>query len=185
MDVLNCFTRIGRGAMVQEYGGGPIPVYNGIVYFSSLANGRVYRAGVKGETPEPITPGAFAILAADKSYRYSALIPHPTSPHLLASILEDHNNPLPAEVQTTLVTINTTTKAVHPLVKGAISMEPYQSIEERGGVVEYKLHAGEGHGWRQEPNMRNAYEWELGFYESSRIKKLNVILTSTYVSSIR
>lgn len=41
----------------------------------------------------------------------------------------------------------------------------FKSIQDRGGVVEYKLYAGEGHGWRQEANMRDAYERELGFYE--------------------
>ena len=32
----------------------------------------------------------------------------------------------------------------------------YKSIKERGGDVEYKLYPGEGHGWRQEQNMRDA-----------------------------
>ncbi|KAF9475580.1 alpha/beta-hydrolase [Pholiota conissans] len=41
----------------------------------------------------------------------------------------------------------------------------YKIIQDRGGVVEYKLYAGEGHGWRQEPNIRDAYERELAFYE--------------------
>jgi len=41
----------------------------------------------------------------------------------------------------------------------------YNSIHDRGGVVEYKLYAGEGHGWRREDTMRDAYERELGFYE--------------------
>ncbi|KAH9475568.1 Dipeptidyl peptidase family member 6 [Psilocybe cubensis] len=41
----------------------------------------------------------------------------------------------------------------------------YESIQSRGGVVEYKLYPGEGHGWRQEDNMRDALERELGFYE--------------------
>ena len=41
----------------------------------------------------------------------------------------------------------------------------YKSIKERGGDVEYKLYPGEGHGWRQEQNMRDALERELGFYE--------------------
>ncbi|KAF8970860.1 Alpha/Beta hydrolase protein [Flammula alnicola] len=41
----------------------------------------------------------------------------------------------------------------------------YKSIQNRGGVVEYKLYPGEGHGWRQEANMRDALERELGFYE--------------------
>ncbi|KAF8152590.1 alpha/beta-hydrolase [Crassisporium funariophilum] len=41
----------------------------------------------------------------------------------------------------------------------------YNSIKDRGGVVEYKLYPGEGHGWRQEANMRDSLERELGFYE--------------------
>ncbi|PPQ68180.1 hypothetical protein CVT24_005066 [Panaeolus cyanescens] len=98
--------------MVQEYGGAPATVHDGILYFSNLTDGRVYRVSVKGGEPEAITP-------ADKPYRYSSLTAHPSSPHLLVSILEDHTNPLPAEVQTTLVTINTTTKSVSTLVKGA------------------------------------------------------------------
>jgi dipeptidyl aminopeptidase/acylaminoacyl peptidase len=31
----------------------------------------------------------------------------------------------------------------------------YNSVKERGGDVEYKLYAGEGHGWRQEQSMRD------------------------------
>ena len=41
----------------------------------------------------------------------------------------------------------------------------YKSIQDRGGVVEYKLYAGEGHGWRQEANISDAYERELHFYQ--------------------
>lgn len=48
----------------------------------------------------------------------------------------------------------------------------YQSIKDRGGVVEYKLYAGEGHGWRQEENMRDALERELEFF--SRILGISV-----------
>ena len=32
-------------------------------------------------------------------------------------------------------------------------------------MVEFKLYEGEGHGWRQEGNMSDALERELGFYE--------------------
>jgi len=46
----------------------------------------------------------------------------------------------------------------------------YDNIKRRGGVVEYKLYPGEGHGFRTEENMRDAYERELAFYE--RILKL-------------
>ncbi|KAJ7475116.1 Alpha/Beta hydrolase protein [Mycena galericulata] len=41
----------------------------------------------------------------------------------------------------------------------------FQSIQRRGGVVEYKLYPGEGHGWRKEENMIDALERELAFYE--------------------
>ncbi|KAJ6632595.1 alpha/beta-hydrolase [Mycena sp. CBHHK59/15] len=42
----------------------------------------------------------------------------------------------------------------------------FESIQRRGGIVEYKLYPGEGHGWRQEENMRDALERELSFYET-------------------
>ena len=41
----------------------------------------------------------------------------------------------------------------------------YNNIKQRGGVVEYKLYPGEGHGFRREENIRNACERELAFYE--------------------
>ncbi|KAJ6510522.1 Alpha/Beta hydrolase protein [Mycena sanguinolenta] len=42
----------------------------------------------------------------------------------------------------------------------------FESIQRRGGIVEYKLYPGEGHGWRKEENMVDALERELAFYES-------------------
>ncbi|KAF7328930.1 Peptidase-S9 domain-containing protein [Mycena venus] len=42
----------------------------------------------------------------------------------------------------------------------------YESIQRRGGIVEYKLYPGEGHGWRKEENMIDALERELAFYET-------------------
>ncbi|KAJ7736732.1 Alpha/Beta hydrolase protein [Mycena maculata] len=42
----------------------------------------------------------------------------------------------------------------------------FESIKSRGGVVEYKLYPGEGHGWRKEENMIDALERELAFYET-------------------
>ncbi|KAJ7262717.1 alpha/beta-hydrolase [Mycena haematopus] len=42
----------------------------------------------------------------------------------------------------------------------------FESIQRRGGVVEYKLYPGEGHGWRKEENMIDALERELAFYEA-------------------
>jgi dipeptidyl aminopeptidase/acylaminoacyl peptidase len=46
----------------------------------------------------------------------------------------------------------------------------YNNINKRGGVVEYKLYPGEGHGFRKEATIRDAFERELAFYE--RILKL-------------
>ena len=34
----------------------------------------------------------------------------------------------------------------------------YERAEARGGVVEYELYPGEGHGWRQEKNIKDALE---------------------------
>ncbi|GLB42902.1 putative alpha beta-hydrolase [Lyophyllum shimeji] len=41
----------------------------------------------------------------------------------------------------------------------------FKSVQSRGGIVEYKSYAGEGHGWRKEENIRDALEREIGFYE--------------------
>jgi dipeptidyl aminopeptidase/acylaminoacyl peptidase len=45
------------------------------------------------------------------------------------------------------------------------SEEIYESIKSRGGIVEYKLYAEEGHGWRRDETMCDALEREIGFYE--------------------
>jgi len=46
------------------------------------------------------------------------------------------------------------------------------SIKARGGVVEYKLYPGEGHGWRQEKNIKDALEREIAFYDKMlKLKK--------------
>ncbi|KAJ3795411.1 Alpha/Beta hydrolase protein [Lentinula aff. detonsa] len=41
----------------------------------------------------------------------------------------------------------------------------YESIKKRGGVVEYKLYPGEGHGFRMKETQCDALERELDFYE--------------------
>ncbi|KAG8761880.1 hypothetical protein FRC15_008777 [Serendipita sp. 397] len=38
-------------------------------------------------------------------------------------------------------------------------------IKDQGGVVEYVLFEGEGHGWRKAENVKKALETECNFYE--------------------
>ncbi|KAG5715192.1 Dipeptidyl peptidase family member 6 [Termitomyces sp. T112] len=40
-----------------------------------------------------------------------------------------------------------------------------EKVAEKGGVIEYKLYQGEGHGWRQAETIIDALERELGFYK--------------------
>ncbi|KAJ3264324.1 hypothetical protein HDU77_008755, partial [Chytriomyces hyalinus] len=39
-----------------------------------------------------------------------------------------------------------------------------EAIKSRGGVVEYELFEGEGHGWRKSENIKRAVEVEMEFY---------------------
>jgi len=41
---------------VQEYGGSAAVIHAGVIYFSHLSDGRVYRIS-GGNQPEPVTPG--------------------------------------------------------------------------------------------------------------------------------
>jgi len=52
-------------------------------------------------------------------WRYADFSFHPQHSHLIVSVLEDHTKPDPADVVNTLVTVNTQTKTVTPLVEGA------------------------------------------------------------------
>ena len=40
----------------------------------------------------------------------------------------------------------------------------YESIKRRGGVVEYQVYPGEGHGFRKAEHVKDATERELAFY---------------------
>ncbi|KAH8105304.1 alpha/beta-hydrolase [Cristinia sonorae] len=96
---------------VQEYGGAPAIVYGGTVYFSNFKDGRVYVLKEGGQ-PEAVTPES-------EVHRFADFAVHPVHTHLVATILEDHTNPVPEHVKTTLALINTKTKTVHPLLSGA------------------------------------------------------------------
>ncbi|KAH9940612.1 Alpha/Beta hydrolase protein [Amylocystis lapponica] len=96
---------------VHEYGGAPAIAYGGVVYFSNFTDNRVY-AVKDGDEPRAITPD-------NRSHRFAKFAVHPVQTHLLVGILEDHTNPLPADVVTTLCVINSETKTVATLVSGA------------------------------------------------------------------
>ena len=53
------------------------------------------------------------------NYRFADFAVLPTHPHLLVAILEDHTNPAPPDVETSLVVINTSTSTVSPVVSRA------------------------------------------------------------------
>lgn len=52
-------------------------------------------------------------------HRFADFAVHPVHSHLIVSILEDHTNPNPADVKTSLCVINVKTKSVHSFVSGA------------------------------------------------------------------
>ncbi|KAJ7641457.1 Alpha/Beta hydrolase protein [Roridomyces roridus] len=99
---------------VMEYGGAPAIVHSGCAYFSNFSDGRVYSVDVKeGSEPRPVTPES-------KVLRYANFDVHPTHPHLLVSVLEDHSDSSsPTSVVNTLCIINTKAQSVVPLVSGA------------------------------------------------------------------
>ncbi|KAG8999103.1 hypothetical protein FRB94_006439 [Tulasnella sp. JGI-2019a] len=96
---------------VHEYGGAALAVHNNVIYFTDFKSRRLYVIGKEGN-PE-------AVSADNDNHRFGDFIVHPTQPHLVVSILEDHTHPAPADVVTTLVAIDTKTQALTTLAKGA------------------------------------------------------------------
>ncbi|KAH7922307.1 alpha/beta-hydrolase [Leucogyrophana mollusca] len=99
---------------VQEYGGAAAVAHGGIVYFSNIADGRVYSIDTRNKrsVPEAVTP-------VNKAHRFANFAVHPTQHNLIVSILEDHTVDTPPTVVTTLCVIDVSTKSVTPLVSGA------------------------------------------------------------------
>ncbi|TFK46339.1 hypothetical protein OE88DRAFT_1739619 [Heliocybe sulcata] len=96
---------------VQEYGGAAAIAYGGFVFFSHVADNRVYRVKPGGE-PEAVTPD-------NSNYRFADFTVHPKHPSLVVAIFEDHTKPEPANVVTQLCIIDTDKKSVTPIVSGA------------------------------------------------------------------
>ncbi|CAN5271441.1 S9 family peptidase [soil metagenome] len=107
--------------MVHEYGGGAYAVRHGLVYFSNLADGRIYRQAAGG-TPEPLTEEA--------PHRFGDLVVDAARGRLLA-VREDHTGTAsgavraarqgdrPPEPQDTLVAIDTSNGSQTVLASGA------------------------------------------------------------------
>ncbi|KAI0060422.1 alpha/beta-hydrolase [Artomyces pyxidatus] len=96
---------------VHEYGGAAAIVYDGVLYFSHIGDGRVYKCA-KGSEPVAITPVAPA-------HRFADFAVYPGNPNFIVSILEDHTDPHPARIVTTLCVIDASKSTVHTLVEGA------------------------------------------------------------------
>ncbi|KAI8867212.1 alpha/beta-hydrolase, partial [Ramicandelaber brevisporus] len=69
--------------LVHEYGGGAFGVSNGVVVFSNMADGRLYRLSAADKEPVPIT-------AAGRPFRYADMEIHSSGKYLL-SAREDHS----------------------------------------------------------------------------------------------
>lgn len=112
---------------VQEYGGAAFAVRNDVIYFTDFKTRRVYV--VKGGKPEPVSAGKASApipciirltsRADNSNHRFGDFVIHPTKPHLLVSILEDHTKPSPADVVNSLVILNTETQEVTTIASGA------------------------------------------------------------------
>ncbi|KAF8672037.1 Alpha beta-hydrolase [Rhizoctonia solani] len=100
---------------VHEYGGSAAAVYKDTALFADWNSKRVYickRNDNGWEEPHPVTPD-------NANHRFGELQIHPTLPHLVVAILEDHTKPKPADVVNTLVLINTKSETVTTIAEGA------------------------------------------------------------------
>ncbi|KAF7324070.1 Alpha/beta-hydrolase [Mycena kentingensis (nom. inval.)] len=98
---------------VHSYGGSSAAVYNDVILFSNASDNQVYKVS-------PGKPSPTAVTAANAG-RFASFTVHPSSPHLIVCILEDHTNPAPDGVRNSLVWLDTRKQTDSPisLVYGA------------------------------------------------------------------
>ncbi|KAI0746910.1 Alpha/Beta hydrolase protein [Daedaleopsis nitida] len=89
---------------VHEYGGGHASAFNGTVYFSNLADNRVYLVR-RGEEPRAVTPERPA-------WRFADFTVHPVHPRFVAAVREDHSRAAQGCVDNRIVLIDTETSYV-------------------------------------------------------------------------
>ncbi|THH32604.1 hypothetical protein EUX98_g1574 [Antrodiella citrinella] len=97
---------------VHEYGGAAAVLHDGTLYFSHFGDNRVYMKKEGSNEVKPITPG-------QQTHRYADFTVHPFASNLLVGICEDHTDPHPSRVITTLALIDTNTGTVTTLLSGA------------------------------------------------------------------
>ncbi|KAJ7652778.1 alpha/beta-hydrolase [Mycena polygramma] len=84
-------------SVVYEYGGAPVAVRDGTVYFTNFPDMRIYK--VAGSDVTPVTPD-------QPQFRFGNLTLHPSHRHLMVAIREDQTNPNSADVIDTVVSLN-------------------------------------------------------------------------------
>ncbi|KAF8192552.1 Alpha/Beta hydrolase protein [Pholiota molesta] len=97
---------------VNSYGGGAATISNGLLYFNNAKDHRVYRQSLPSRNAIPITP-------ALEPFRFAFFIRHPTNTNIIFTVKEDHSNPTPSGIVTTLAYIDARSATVHTLVSGA------------------------------------------------------------------
>ncbi|KAJ7274951.1 alpha/beta-hydrolase [Mycena rebaudengoi] len=86
---------------VQEYGGAPAAVHNNIIQFSNFNDGMVYKVDVLRRTSPTL------VVSKNSNYRFADFAFHSRVPNIVVSILENHTNPSPDCVSTSLVYFDT------------------------------------------------------------------------------
>ena len=100
---------------VHEYGGSAAAVYKDTALFTDWTSKRVYicsKEDGKWEDPKPVSPD-------NQNHRFGEFNIHPTLPHLVVCILEDHTKPSPADVVNSLVLLDVNAQSYTTLASGA------------------------------------------------------------------
>lgn len=107
-------------------------MHDGYAFWSEFKDGRIYRRRLGGdedlENVEALTPGksisqnldlcvtqAYSANTESEVYRYADFDIHPTHPHLLVCVREDHTEPEPSKVKNGLVLVDMKSKTVQEI----------------------------------------------------------------------
>ncbi|KAJ7872239.1 alpha/beta-hydrolase [Mycena leptocephala] len=84
-------------SVVHGYGGAPVTIRDGTVFFTNVPDLRIYK--IEGSDVTPVTSDT-------PQFRFANLTLHPFHPHLMVAIREDHTNPSSSDVIDTVVSLN-------------------------------------------------------------------------------